>query len=791
LKIVQKPLLRKVMGLSFSVGGFFALFLFVQTAFSASTSVNVGLRVIPPITPDPPVYIVTVVDQYKAYFEGTADANEEVHIRIVGENGYSSEVVVQVDAFGDWSYQTGILSGGNYSTIAWTVLTEWDIKGTDSADHPFTIDLLSPTFTTTVNEDEYTITLAGSNGFPGGVAHIDIDGPDGDSYSDEVYIDLDGNWSYESDVLNGGDHDITVYSLDGYNNPGPSSTDSVSIDLQETNFDIEVNGSNEATISGTGAIPDGIVRLEIEGNNGYTLEEDVEADGDGDWDYATNVLGSGTYTVTAYVVDGNDEEGPETDESFTIAMIAPTFTVTLIGQNRKLEYVGVDGFPNGMVHIVLTGPDGYLLNEEVSVDAFGNWYYLTQPLTKEGNYETWAYSLDTNGQSGPVSATQQIYIPPANEVDDGGVIGPIDPTVTDPTTSTEPEDELTPMDETESNKDEKLVNEKSAPSTGEKIKVSVPSLLPKLPGPLEDWRKNIAFSMEGNPIGFFFLGVIFAGIASVPVFFKLGSVGQLLTAVQGMLQNSYLLPFIFGRSKRKTGLVYNSQTGEPIPLAKVRLFNENGQEMGTFITDTTGTYNFNVPEGKYVLDVEKKGYAFYGNNNASAVYYANSYSGDQLTCTESKNIISKDIALSPVYYEKQEEVKHNKSEIIFDILFVAGFFISVLFFIIHTTTWYFIPPLIFIASGFLQRIYARKLTYGIVIREKDMREPNAIIEVYDKITGAFVARTTTDSEGKYYLMLDPGIFSLTVSRKGSDAWTKGEIVTSEEKLIKKKIHLTA
>jgi len=783
LDTAQKTLLQKILGLGFGMGSFIALFFFVQTVFSAST--NVGLNVIPPTVPDPPVYIVTVVDQYKASFEGTATANEEVHVRIIGENGYNSEVVVQVDAFGDWSYTTGILSGGNYSTVAWEVMTEWGIKGTDSANHPFVIELIAPTFTTEVDEDEYIVTLTGSNGFPGGVVHIDIDGPSGDSYDDEVYINLDGNWSYESDLLNSGDHDITVYSLDGYDNAGPSTTDAISIDLLETNFDIEINVSNEATITGSGAIPDGTVHIDLESDSGYTLEVEIDADSDGDWHYTTGVLGSGTYTATAYVIDGNDEEGPQTDESFSIAMIAPSFTLTLTDQNRKLVYVGANGFPNGTVHIVLTGPNGYLLNEEVSVDAFGNWSFTTQPLTKEGDYETWAYSLDTNGQSGPVSPTQQIYVPRAPDVDDGTVTDPIIPT--DPVV---PDDDLTPKDETDESKDEKLVNEESSPSTGEKIKSSAPTLLPELPGPLEDWRQDIAISMEGNPVGFFFLGIIFAGIASVPVFFKLGSVGQLLTALQGMLQNSYVLPFIFGRSKKRTGLVYNSQTGEPIPLAKVRLFNENGQEMGTFITDTTGTYNFSVTEGKYILDVEKKGYAFYGNNNTSAVYYASSYSGDQIICTESKNVISQDIALSPVFYEKQEEVEHDKFEIIFDILFIAGFFISVLFFIIHTTTWYFLPPLIFIASGFLQRIYARKLTYGLIIREKDTREPNAIIEVYDKITGAFVARTISDIKGRYYLMLDPGIFSLTVSRKGEDAWTKGEIVTSEEKLINKKIHLT-
>jgi len=785
LKKVKKSIIQKVLKQSLGISGF-CVFLFAQGVFFVLSASNAEFSSSSSNSPDPPVYIVNEVDQYKAYFEGTALANGDVHIRIMGENGYTTEAVVEADSFGDWSYMTGILNSGNYSTTSW-VYDEWNVKSADTENHPFDISLVVPTFTVTINKSEYEVVLTGSDGFPGGKVRIHIDGPGDDFYSDEVYSDLDGNWVYESGGVNSGDHVITAYSLDGYGNSGPSVIDSVIIDLQKTNFNIEVNASNELTIVGDGAIPDGAVRLNIEGDNGHIFEKDLESDDAGNWEYTAHVFGSGAYKVTAHVIDGNSEEGLEAYGSFSINITSPSFTLAPIGQNRKLEYMGTDGIPNGRMHIVITGPDGYSFSDEISVDASGDWHYRTPPLIKEGNYETWAYSLDMYRQPGPTSSTQRFYVP--QDIYGGNEIIAPSIDLLNPELETT---QLAPKNKAVEIEKEKLKNGGSFQNSEEgMIILSSPTLLPRLPGHLEDWRRNITLSMERNPLRFFFIGSILVGIAFVSALFKLGSMGQLLIALQGMLQNSYVLPFVLGRSKKESGFVYDNQTGKPVSLARVRLLNENGQEMGRYITDTTGIYSFYVPEGKYVLDIEKKGYAFYKNNSTSAVYYADSYNGDQIICTERRNSISKNIALSPVYYKKQEEIQRNGYGMFLDTFFIVGFFASVLFFSIHTTAWYFLPMLIFIASGFLQRMYARKCPYGTVIRKKDIREPNAIMEIHDKITGDFVARTVTNEKGRYYLMLNPGIFSLTVLRKGADAWTKDEIVTLEKKLVNKKIHVTS
>jgi hypothetical protein len=66
----------------------------------------------------------------------------------------------------------------------------------------------------------------------------------------------------------------------------------------------------------------------------------------------------------------------------------------------------------------------------------------------------------------------------------------------------------------------------------------------------------------------------------------------------------------FRRRKEGYGTVFDSFTGAPVDLARIRLIDVHGLTAATAVTDKSGHYRLVVAPGEYIIDVARTGYKF-------------------------------------------------------------------------------------------------------------------------------------------------------------------------------------
>lgn len=71
----------------------------------------------------------------------------------------------------------------------------------------------------------------------------------------------------------------------------------------------------------------------------------------------------------------------------------------------------------------------------------------------------------------------------------------------------------------------------------------------------------------------------------------------------------FLRFFGWGDKKHPWGHVYHAETKEPLFLVKVSVFNFSGDLLGVTFTNRKGGFGFSLSEGRYLLEVERSGFA--------------------------------------------------------------------------------------------------------------------------------------------------------------------------------------
>lgn len=106
------------------------------------------------------------------------------------------------------------------------------------------------------------------------------------------------------------------------------------------------------------------------------------------------------------------------------------------------------------------------------------------------------------------------------------------------------------------------------------------------------------------------------------------------------------------RSKRNRfnwGIVYDSITKKPVRNAAVKIFDQNGVQKGTKITDKSGKFGFLVESGNYKITVENPDYSFPSKRitNKNDGLYSGVYLGEEFKCEYENPVISANIPLDP------------------------------------------------------------------------------------------------------------------------------------------------
>ncbi len=246
-----------------------------------------------------------------------------------------------------------------------------------------------------------------------------------------------------------------------------------------------------------------------------------------------------------------------------------------------------------------------------------------------------------------------------------------------------------------------------------------------------------------------------------------------------------LILIFFGIKKkiRPWGVVYDSITKQPIDPAYVVLYDQNGGEVATGITDVDGRYGF-VPEyGYYSISAAKTNYTFPSqilHEKKEDELYTNLYFGEPLLVNEEQGSIVKNIPLDPVGFDwNQFEKKRTKMTHYFSkydslilkissFLFWVGFVLSALALYILPSTLNIVVVITYILLLVLRQGKLRPKVAGS-LRELVSGLPMsfALVRVYSA-SGNLIATKVANMYGKYICLVPKGNYYVSIEAKKED-----------------------
>ncbi len=252
------------------------------------------------------------------------------------------------------------------------------------------------------------------------------------------------------------------------------------------------------------------------------------------------------------------------------------------------------------------------------------------------------------------------------------------------------------------------------------------------------------------------LAAAFAAISAALLFSSFTSLSQLKEALGN------LLAIPFGRKNQPQGIVYDGQTGQPIPFAQVAILNPKGKALETKTTDKHGGYFFLVPKGEYQLSVHKKGYQQISEKyqDQLKVVYQNNYFPEQVLKIEKEDLINPSIPLK-ASQKNWSSVLVNKKLIhqIFEGLFYIGFALAILILVFNSNLYNSLVVLLYIFFFLLKVVNLSKPHWGVVY-QKNIPQPFAVVSAKAKNQTTPLARVVTDQSGRYAFVLDKGVYSI-------------------------------
>ncbi len=266
------------------------------------------------------------------------------------------------------------------------------------------------------------------------------------------------------------------------------------------------------------------------------------------------------------------------------------------------------------------------------------------------------------------------------------------------------------------------------------------------------------------------------------------------------------------KKKKKWGIVFDAETGEPLDPVAVSLKDQSGREVAFAITGLDGRYGFAVEPGTYTISAQKQHYTFPSVKLAGqkgTKIYDHLYFGEGLVVNESGQVIGQNIPLDRVKDDESwNEEQKNKLGIagsykrekrwknISNILFCAGLTVATLALIAVQNNLNIIIFSLYIVLFILLRIRilgAKKK--GKIVDAAGAPLPYAVMSVNAAgIPDMTIKKVVADKDGTFYCLVANGNYIVNIEAKtGPDTYTK--VFTSQpihvtKGIIKKKFKIT-
>ena len=229
------------------------------------------------------------------------------------------------------------------------------------------------------------------------------------------------------------------------------------------------------------------------------------------------------------------------------------------------------------------------------------------------------------------------------------------------------------------------------------------------------------------------------------------------------------------------GVVYDAVTKQPIDPAVVTIaVHESG--VGEFkqsrITDIEGRFSFLVSPGRYVITAEKTHYLFPSKiiKNTTDGKYKNVYRGEVIE-VENPYIINLNIPMDPEGFDWNQSIKpkiKNDFSVYLrenarNILLITGFTLMVAAYLQTLNIWFLGIGVLYAINALFRRVNKAQQLWGTVFY-RITKEPLArvLVKAIRKPYNLTVASTTTDQNGRYFLLLSKGSYTIVVETTGKD-----------------------
>lgn len=236
------------------------------------------------------------------------------------------------------------------------------------------------------------------------------------------------------------------------------------------------------------------------------------------------------------------------------------------------------------------------------------------------------------------------------------------------------------------------------------------------------------------------------------------------------------------KKNKPWGTVYDAITKRPIDPAYVTVL-AGTEEIATAITDIDGRYGFSLLDGNYSLKANKTHYQFPSTHLSGRSFdemYDNLYFGEVFHAGAGE-IISKNIPLDPIGFDWNEFVKgsgdyfklHTGREFlrakIMRWFYKIGFLMSVFYLIFYPSVVNILVPIFYFVINLVQRYWIKQ--HRVVTIKKSLTgEPLsfAIVRVFYVDLEQEVKKIVADMVGRFYLLVRPGTYYLTIDQKQTD-----------------------
>ena len=237
------------------------------------------------------------------------------------------------------------------------------------------------------------------------------------------------------------------------------------------------------------------------------------------------------------------------------------------------------------------------------------------------------------------------------------------------------------------------------------------------------------------------------------------------------------------KRRKPWGTVYDSITKQPLDPVYVSLFNLEGKEVTSCITDLDGRYGFLVPAGVYKVVPQKTNYIFPSkklDKHFHDEFYQDLYLGDYLNVSEEETI-AKNIPMDPLSFDWNEFAKnkeqlfkfYSKKEVLFtrisNWLFAIGMTLAAVALLSVPVLYNIIIFILYVLLFILRETSFKKKARGKLI-EKNTGRPLAFafIRVFSLATNVEISHKVTDKMGHYFCIVPNGKYYIQVENKNSD-----------------------